>query len=135
MSGFKPPDPRTIGEAMKMRSSMELMGKTAGLAALIIAFYVSISLVLWEINESGFRDPAVFFWSGFLLIIAFAGAAGGVKNRPKTVWASGLILTLFSILAMFSIGNATLPIAILLLISASLLTMGSMMDRNSTDRT
>ena len=118
---------------MKMKDSLEMLGKIAGLAALIIAFYVSFSLILWTLNER-FRDHAIFFWSIFILVITCAGTVGGLKNQPKLVWAAGFILTVFSILAMFSIGNLTLPIAVLMLISAFLLSLGNKLNRKSANR-
>lgn len=121
------------------------MGAATGLAAGIIGILSSIYLIFGSrygyesrtvysngttIITSGtasafqYGDPAVFFWAGFIIIMSISGAYGAWKNNVKIVWGAALLLSILSILGLFSIGVAVMPVAMLFIISGVLLTAG-----------
>jgi hypothetical membrane protein len=67
-------------------------------------------------------DYAWFFWSGFVIIVCLVAAAGALVGRSAIVWACAGTLLVLSGLGMMTIGVFVLPLALLLFVSATLLT-------------
>ena len=68
-------------------------------------------------------DYAWFFWSGFVVVVCLIAAAGALVGRSATVWACAVTLLVLSGLGMMTIGIFVLPLALVLSVSAILLTM------------
>lgn len=68
-------------------------------------------------------DYAWFFWSGFVVVVCLIAAAGALAGRSATVWACAVTLLVLSGLGMMTIGIFVLPLALVLSVSAILLTV------------
>jgi len=68
-------------------------------------------------------DYAWFFWSGFVVVVCLIAAAGALAGRSATVWACAVALLVLSGLGIMTIGIFVLPLALLLSVSATLLTV------------
>jgi len=66
-------------------------------------------------------DPALFFWSLFLLGVALVGGYGAWTATRWLVWVTALALLALSVLAIASIGLFVAPAALLFLLAAILL--------------
>ena len=66
-------------------------------------------------------DYVYFFWSGFIVLICLLAAGAALKGWVGLVWACAGLLGVLSILGAMSIGFMVAPLALVLFISASLL--------------
>jgi hypothetical protein len=64
-----------------------------------------------------------FFWSGFIVVTCLLAAGAALKGWIGLVWACGGLLGLLSILGAMSIGGMVAPLALVLLVSAILLSL------------
>lgn len=67
-------------------------------------------------------DPALFYWSLFLIGIALVGGYGAWTGKRFVVWAVALPFVVLSLLSM-AIGVLVVPVALLFLASGVLLTL------------
>ena len=70
-------------------------------------------------SEQG--DYAWFFWAGFVVLVCLIAAAGALLGTSAIVWACAGALLVLSGLGMMTIGILVLPLALLLFVSAVLL--------------
>ena len=70
-------------------------------------------------------DPALFFWPLFILGVSVLGGYGVHVENNRLVWAVTLLLLLFSLAAIFSIGIIALPTALLFLIYSAIISYDS----------
>ena len=68
-------------------------------------------------------DYVYFFWSGFIVIICLLAAGAALKGWIGLVWACAGLLGLLTILGAMSIGGMVAPIALVLFVSAILLSL------------
>ena len=66
-------------------------------------------------------DYGYFLWSGFIVVIGLLAAGAALKGWARLVWACAGLLGVLSILRAMSIGFMVAPLALVLFVSASLL--------------
>jgi hypothetical protein len=71
--------------------------------------------------ESG--DYVFFFWSGFIVLICLLAAGAALKGWVGLVWACAGLLGVLTILGAMSIGGMVAPLALVLFVSAILLSL------------
>jgi len=64
-----------------------------------------------------------FLWSGFIVIICLLAAGAALKGWVGLVWACAGLLGVLSILGAMSIGGMVAPLALVLFVSAILLSL------------
>jgi hypothetical protein len=69
------------------------------------------------------RDYVYFFWSGLIVLVCLLAAGAALKGRVGLVWGCAGLLGLLSILGAMSIGGMMAPLALVLLVSAILLSL------------
>jgi hypothetical protein len=80
----------------------------------------TITILQYALEEG---DSAWFFWFGFVVVVCLVAAAGALAGRPAPVWVCAILLWILTVLGMMSIGLFIFPLALLLFISATLLTL------------
>jgi hypothetical protein len=68
-------------------------------------------------------DYVYFLWSGFIVLIGLLAAGAALKGWVGLVWGCAGLLGLLSILGAMSIGGMVAPLALVLLVSAILLSL------------
>ena len=68
-------------------------------------------------------DYVYFFWSGFILVICVLAAGAALKGWVGLVWACAGLLGVLTILGAMSIGGMVAPLALVLFVSAMLLSL------------
>ena len=68
-------------------------------------------------------DYVYFFWSGFIVLICLLAAVAALKGWVGLVWACAGLLGVLSILGAMSIGGMVAPLALVLFVSAILLSL------------
>ena len=68
-------------------------------------------------------DYVYFFWSGFIVIICLLAARAALKGWVGLVWACAGLLGVLSVLEAMSIGGMVAPLALVLFVSAILLSL------------
>jgi len=68
-------------------------------------------------------DYVYFLWSGFIVIICLLAAVAALKGWIGLVWACAGLLGILSILGAMSIGGMVAPLALVLFVSAILLSL------------
>jgi hypothetical protein len=68
-------------------------------------------------------DYVYFVWSGFIVIICLLAAGAALKGWVGLVWACAGLLGVLSILGAMSIGGMVAPLALVLFVSAILLSL------------
>jgi hypothetical protein len=71
--------------------------------------------------ESG--DYVYFLWSGFIVVISLLAAGAALKGWGGLVWSCAGLLGVVSILGAMSIGDMVAPLALVLFVSAILLSL------------
>lgn len=102
------------------------------LMSAIVAIYALFLLVIgqpWVTVSEGNADQQVMFVRAYPAIIPFLAATTiviGVVVRKQTIlWIGNLVLFTFSVLFVFGIGGAILPIASITLLSTVLLILSN----------
>jgi hypothetical protein len=68
-------------------------------------------------------DYVYFFWSGFIVAICLLAAGAALKGWVGLVWAFAGLLGVLAILGAMSIGSMVAPLALVLFVSAILLSL------------
>jgi hypothetical protein len=68
-------------------------------------------------------DYVHFWWAGFIVLICLLAAGAALKGWIGLVWACAGLLGGLSILGAMSIGSMVVPLALVLLVSAILLSL------------
>jgi hypothetical protein len=68
-------------------------------------------------------DYVYFFWSGFILVTCVLAAGAALKGWISLVWACAGLLGVLTILGAMSIGGMVAPLALVLFVSAILLSL------------
>ena len=68
-------------------------------------------------------DYAYFLWSGFIVVICLLAAGAALRGWVGLVWACAGLLGVLSILGAMSIGVLVAPLALVLFVSALLLSL------------
>jgi len=68
-------------------------------------------------------DYVYFLWSGFIVVICLLAAGAALKGWVGLVWACAGLLGVLSILGAMSIGVLVAPLALVLFVSALLLSL------------
>ena len=68
-------------------------------------------------------DYAYFLWSGFIVVICLLAAGAALRGWVGLVWACAGFLGIMSILGAMSIGVLVAPLALVLFVSALLLSL------------
>ena len=68
-------------------------------------------------------DYAYFLWSGFIVVICLLAAGAALKGWVGLVWACAGLLGVLTILGAMSIGGMVAPLALVVLVSAILLSL------------
>jgi hypothetical protein len=68
-------------------------------------------------------DYVYFLWSGFIVVIGLLAAGAALKGWVGLVWACAGLLGVLSVLGAMSIGGMVAPLAIVLFVSAILLSL------------
>jgi uncharacterized membrane protein len=68
-------------------------------------------------------DYVYFLWSGFIVLICLLAAGAALKGWVGLVWACAGLLGILSILGAMSIGVLVAPLALVLFVSALLLSL------------
>ena len=68
-------------------------------------------------------DHVYFLWSGFIMMICLLAAGAALKGWVGLVWACAGLLGILSILGAMSIGGMVAPLALVLFVSAILLSL------------
>ncbi len=66
-------------------------------------------------------DYVYFLWSGFIVVICLLAAGAALRGWVGLVWACAGLLGVLSILGAMSIGGMIAPLALVLFVSAMLL--------------
>ena len=66
-------------------------------------------------------DYVYFFWSGFIVVVCLLAAGAALKGWIVLMWACAGLLGVLSILGVMSIGGMVAPLALVLFVSAILL--------------
>lgn len=70
-----------------------------------------------------YGSDAIIFWPICIFVLAVIGGVAAWFKKATIVWALAIVLLIISVLGMWSIGSAVIPLAMLLSISAILLTL------------
>jgi hypothetical protein len=70
-----------------------------------------------------YGSDAIIFWPICIFVLAVTGGVAAWFKKATIVWALAIVLLVISILGMWSIGSSVIPLAMLLSISATLLTL------------
>jgi hypothetical protein len=68
-------------------------------------------------------DYIYFLWSGFIVVLCLLAAGAALKGWVGLVWACAGLLGVLSILGAMSIGGMVAPLALVLFVSAILLSL------------
>jgi uncharacterized membrane protein len=68
-------------------------------------------------------DYVYFFWSGFIVVMCLLAAGAALKGWVGLVWACAGLLGILTILGAMSIGGMVAPLALVLFVSAILLSL------------
>jgi hypothetical protein len=68
-------------------------------------------------------DYVYFFWSGFIVLTCLLAAGAALKGWVGLVWACAGLLGVLTILGAMSIGGTVAPLALVLFVSAILLSL------------
>jgi hypothetical protein len=68
-------------------------------------------------------DYVFFLWSGFIVVMSLLAAGAALKGWVGLVWACAGLLGVLSILGAMSIGGMVAPLALVLFVSAILLSL------------
>ena len=68
-------------------------------------------------------DYVYFFWSGLIVFVCLLAAGAALKGRVGLVWGCAGLLGVLTILGAMSIGGMVAPLALVLLVSAILLSL------------
>jgi hypothetical protein len=68
-------------------------------------------------------DYVYFLWSGFIVVICLLAAGAALKGWVGLVWACAGLLGVLTILGAMSIGGMVAPLALVLFVSAILLSL------------
>jgi uncharacterized membrane protein len=68
-------------------------------------------------------DYVYFLWSGFIVVICLLAAGAALKGWIGLVWACAGLLGVLTILGAMSIGGMVAPLALVLFVSAILLSL------------
>jgi hypothetical protein len=69
-------------------------------------------------------DSTLFDWSGFVVFVCLIAAVGALAGRAAPIWACAIVLWFVASLGMMSlIGLFIFPLAVVLFVSATLLTI------------
>ena len=68
-------------------------------------------------------DYVYFLWSGFIVVICLLAAGAALKGWVVLVWVCAGLLGVLSILGAMSIGGMVAPLALVLFVSAILLSL------------
>ena len=68
-------------------------------------------------------STAIIFWPVCIVVLSIIGGVAAWYKKAKFVWLVAIVLFIISVLGMWSIGSAVVPLAALFLISATLLTI------------
>ena len=68
-------------------------------------------------------DYVYFLWSGFIVIMCLLAAGAALKGWVGLVWACAGLLGVLSVLGAMSIGGMVAPLALVLFVSAILLSL------------
>ena len=68
-------------------------------------------------------DYVYFLWSGFIVVISLLAAVAALKGWVGLVWACAGFLGVLTILGAMSIGGMVAPLALVLFVSAMLLSL------------
>ena len=79
------------------------------------------------------KDYIVLWWVAFVVVAATGAAAAAWRRRLYIVWVAALGVTTLTIAGMLSIGIAIAPVALMLLLSATLLTLDRLSRQISGD--
>jgi hypothetical protein len=79
-----------------------------------------VSAYDYSLDNGGY---AYFLWSGFIVIICLLAAGAALKGWVGLVWACAGLLGVLSLLGAMSIGGMVAPLALVLFVSAILLSM------------
>lgn len=79
------------------------------------------------------KDYIVLWWVAFVVVAAAAAAGAAWRRRLDIVWVAALGVTTLTVAGMMSIGIAIAPVALLLLLSATLLTLDRLNKQISGD--
>ena len=66
-------------------------------------------------------DYVYFFWSGFIVVICLLAAGAALKGWIGLVWACAGLLGVLTIFGAMSLGGMVAPLALVLFVSAILL--------------
>lgn len=75
----------------------------------------------------------MLWWVAFVVVAAAAAAGAAWRRRLDLVWVAALGVTTLTVAGMMSIGIAIAPVALLLLLSATLLTLDRLNKQISGD--
>lgn len=79
------------------------------------------------------KDYIILWWVTFVVVAAGGAAAAAWRGRLDIVWVAALGVTTLTVAGILSIGIAIAPVAFMLLISATLLTLDRLSGRISGD--
>ena len=68
-------------------------------------------------------DYVYFFWSGLIVFVCLLAAGAALKGRVGLVWGCAGLLGVLTILGAMSIGGMVAPLALVLFVSAILLSL------------
>jgi hypothetical protein len=67
-------------------------------------------------------DTTLFYWAGFIIAVCLVAAVGALAGRAAPIWVCAGVLWILTGLGTTSIGLFIFPLAVVLLVSATLLT-------------
>lgn len=86
--------------------------------------FAGIQLIDDPENLGAENAPIIAFWAMVMAVVSLLTAYAVQKQRLKVLWILAVVLPIFTILSLFSIGQLVAPFAFLTVLSAGLLTLG-----------
>ena len=117
---------RSTGSWLSLSS--RAIGVLAGIVGLLGASYLIVTSVLpYFFSDSATlaaeNAPTFLVWSIVLIGLAFGAGYVAWNEKLWAVWGFAIVISILSVATLFSFGAVVIPVAILLLIAAILLTV------------
>ena len=114
---------RSTGSWLGLTS--RVIGVLAGIAGLLGASYlIATSVLPYFFSDSAAQDAPIFLlWSTVLIGLSFGAGYVAWNEKLWAVWGFAIVISILSVVTLLSFGVVAIPLAILLLIAAILLTV------------
>lgn len=115
--------------------SMGLIAMIGGLIGVGYLIVVGVAPYLFTDGKilAEANAPIVLFWSVVIAIISLSAGYWAWNEKLWYIWGLAVVMPVFTVFTLFSIGRAIVPFSILLLITAILLTIDHRITATGTE--